>query len=330
MNDLISIIIPIYNVENYIGECLTSVINQTYKNLEIICIDDCGSDNSVNITESFMKKDSRIKLIKHSENMGLPQARNTGIKNSNGKYLFFLDSDDYIKSDIIEKMYNNALDTNADIVISNFEAFCENIDGKKLIEKVNKSRFVKKNLKILKTDIFNFEKVFITTPCLSWGKLFKTSFIKDNTIRYINQKVMYEDNGFYLKLLSKFPLISYIPEQGVYYRVRENSITSKYDEKRFKKIKTEQLKGVIDDAFKYIKTETTPDIYKKIFYIVKNSDAYKEYFSRWYDVFWNFRWNNYNKLIKVFAIPIFRQKNNKKELITKIFGLTVNKQDLSK
>ena len=325
MSELISIIIPIYNVENYIEECLTSVINQTYKNLEIICVDDCGSDNSVNITESFMKKDSRIKLIKHSENMGLPQARNTGIKNSNGKYLFFLDSDDYIKLDIIEKMYNNAIKTNADIVVSNFEAFCREVDNTKSLKKLKKTVYNIEKNELIQTDVFNFERIFINLPCVSWGKLIKTSFIKDNDIRFINQKVMYEDNGFHLKLLSNMPLISYIAEQGVYYRIRENSITSKYDEKRFKKIKTEQLKGVIDDAFKYIKTETTPDIYKKIFYIVKNSNAYKDYFSRWYDIFLYIRLNKYNKLVKIFEIPIFRQKISNGNLITKILGITVNK-----
>ena len=105
MGDLVSIIIPFYNVEDYIEECLKSVINQTYKNLEIICVDDCSPDNSYIIVNKYIDIDKRIKLIRHKENLGLGGARNTGLQNANGKFVYFLDSDDYIEIDDIDALF---------------------------------------------------------------------------------------------------------------------------------------------------------------------------------------------------------------------------------
>ncbi len=83
----VSVIVPVYNVEDYLIECLTSIINQTLKEIEIICIDDCGTDNSINILKEYAKKDDRIRIISHKENKGLGPARNTGIKESKGEYI---------------------------------------------------------------------------------------------------------------------------------------------------------------------------------------------------------------------------------------------------
>lgn len=96
---MISVIVPIYNVQNYIAECLESIISQTYRDLEIICVDDCGLDNSISIVKKYMKKDDRIKLVHHEENQGLGGARNTGISVANGEYIYFMDSDDKIERD---------------------------------------------------------------------------------------------------------------------------------------------------------------------------------------------------------------------------------------
>ena len=103
-NDLISIIIPIYNVEKYMEKCLNSVVNQTYNNIEIILIDDGSKDKSREICDNYAKKDNRIKVV-HKENNGVSSARNTGIDMSKGKYITFIDSDDYIDTDYIETLY---------------------------------------------------------------------------------------------------------------------------------------------------------------------------------------------------------------------------------
>lgn len=108
----ISVVIPIYNVEKYLARCLDSVINQTFKDLEIICVNDCSPDNSTIILNDYIKKDDRIRIINREKNGGLSAARITGLKNAKGKYIYFLDSDDWIKEDFLEKMYSKANELN--------------------------------------------------------------------------------------------------------------------------------------------------------------------------------------------------------------------------
>ena len=115
---LISVIIPIYNTEQYLKECLDSVCSQSYKDIEIICINDGSTDNSEEITRSYAQQDKRIKLISQ-KNQGLSITRNNGVSQAQGEYLFFLDSDDTIEQNAIETLYNRAERTQADIVICN-------------------------------------------------------------------------------------------------------------------------------------------------------------------------------------------------------------------
>lgn len=112
----ISVIVPVYNVENYLRECLESIINQTLKEIEILCIDDCSTDNSYSILEEYAKKDNRIILIKNLENKGGGYNRNIGIKEARGEYISFIDSDDYVLKDYLENLYNTAKKYNSDIV----------------------------------------------------------------------------------------------------------------------------------------------------------------------------------------------------------------------
>ena len=102
----ISVIVPVYNVEQYLPQCLDSIINQTYKNLEIICVDDGSPDNSGKILDEYAKKDKRIKVI-HQENQGVSVARNTGLDNATGKYIGFVDPDDWIEADYYETLTAN-------------------------------------------------------------------------------------------------------------------------------------------------------------------------------------------------------------------------------
>lgn len=134
MDSLISIIIPVYNVEKYIHECVESVVNQTYKNLEIILVDDGSTDSSGKLCDEFAEKCERIRVI-HKTNGGLSSARNAGIEVATGDYLFFLDSDDYITRNAIEVLYSVAIENDADISIGRMErttlrynsACCDNI-----------------------------------------------------------------------------------------------------------------------------------------------------------------------------------------------------------
>lgn len=125
MNSLVSIIIPVYNVEQYLNRCVESAINQTYNNLEIILVDDGSPDNCPQICDDWAKKDNRIKVI-HKENGGLSSARNAGINNMTGEYVYFIDSDDEINPSTIEQMFKVAKEDNCDMVMGRYFRIFEN------------------------------------------------------------------------------------------------------------------------------------------------------------------------------------------------------------
>ena len=111
MNDLITILVPFYNVEKYITQCIESIINQTYKNLEIILIDDGSTDNSLKICKEFQKNDSRINVIK-KKHEGVSSSRNIGIKIAHGEYIMFIDSDDFVSKNFVKELYSAVLKNN--------------------------------------------------------------------------------------------------------------------------------------------------------------------------------------------------------------------------
>lgn len=124
-NDTISIIVPVYNVESYLKECIESIINQTYKELEILLIDDGSTDGSGSICDEYKQKDNRIKTI-HQNNRGISNARNVGLKSASGKYICFVDSDDLIHPQMVELLYNSLIDNDADISICHEISFSDN------------------------------------------------------------------------------------------------------------------------------------------------------------------------------------------------------------
>lgn len=125
MSKTVTVVIPIYNVEKYLNRCIESVVGQTYKNLEIILVDDESPDNCPQICESWKDRDNRIKVV-HKKNAGLGYARNTGIDCATGEYICFVDSDDYIATDMVEKTYKCAEQYNADIVLYGYNVVDSN------------------------------------------------------------------------------------------------------------------------------------------------------------------------------------------------------------
>lgn len=206
----ISVIIPIYNAEKYIKDCLESVINQTYKNLEIILIDDGSKDNSKIICEKYALKDKRIKFISNS-NHGVSYSRNYGIKLSSGDGIIFIDSDDYVKLNYIEKLVS--FFDNNDLIICNVYDFYEKYNKciSRKIDFKNLTGLWKKDIYILGSIIFY--------PHL---KLYKTNIIKENNIFFPDDMVTAEDQIFnyqYLKYVKKY---KYIDEPLYIYMQREN------------------------------------------------------------------------------------------------------------
>ena len=278
-NGKVSIIIPVYNVEKYIRECLDSVINQTYRNLEIICVDDCGTDNSVKIAEEYAQKDKRIKIIHHDRNKGLAITRNTGVKNSNGEYIFFLDSDDYLNLDIIELMVRKQKETGADVVVSSFRNF---VSEKIPNEKIPKVKAELKNRNFFKFDpheryqinFDNFQDNLDSIFYIVWGKLYKKDFLIKNNIWHINQNICAEDNGFNLKILSNFPLVSFMQNISVNYRINLSSITMNLNCMK----RRSDTQTMLKDFFQYLDQQFEKDKAEKLRELTQKSRVYKRFF----------------------------------------------------
>ena len=267
MNKLISVIIPFYNVEDYIEECLKSVINQTYRNLEIICVDDCSPDNSYTIVKKYVDRDDRIRLIRHKENLGLGGARNTGIKEAKGEFIYFLDSDDYIEKNYIEKMVYNIKD--ADIVCNNrILKFYE--DGKK--------EYIKNKDITNKYQILNFTPqmydLMMTSACC---KLYKKNFLIKNNL-FFPEKLRFEDFYFVNILKTKLKTIVFTYDTTYYYRQRKNSIIAQY------KIKNNQKDSlyIIEKIYDYYKKNNLLDEYnipfKWLYKFFKRQKSKSEFF----------------------------------------------------
>ena len=190
----ISVIIPVYNVEKYLPECLDSCINQTLNDIEIICINDKSTDNCDSILSDYAGKDKRIRVINHKTNLGLAVARNTGIINATGKYLLFLDSDDMLTSTACEELYNRAEETNADIVFADFYTFYNYLEPEWEASAIVRPFFLE--MFSVFNDVFSLDDIYniqdkkflykflydnIYTTCV-WGKLYRTSIFKVNNI----------------------------------------------------------------------------------------------------------------------------------------------------
>ena len=179
---LVSIVVPVYNVESYIEECLQSVCSQTYENLEIICVDDVGNDRSMDVVRSFAVKDCRIKIIEHDKNKGLAEARNTGLEHVSGDYVFFLDSDDWLSIDAIEKFVRSAKVGEPDIVVGQGLAFSDD-DTKNtriVTESVNLWLALPKEVEVRAGSLL---MMVSKIPCVAWGKLFRMEFLLSNKLK---------------------------------------------------------------------------------------------------------------------------------------------------
>lgn len=211
----ISVIIPVYNVEKYLEECLKSVTKQTYENLEIILIDDGSTDNSPKICDMWDKLDDRIIVI-HKENGGLSEARNSGLDIMTGECVFFLDSDDILYKDTLKILLDEMRSSRAEIVSGNLKQFKKNSEIKQLDKNVQFQRG---------TNELFYLQVISNHAC---GKLYK-SYLFDN-IRYpINR--YYEDIATTHLLYKKSSIISHTNEGLYLYRIHENTITSHINRK---------------------------------------------------------------------------------------------------
>lgn len=179
---LVSINIPVYKVEKYIERCLNSVIKQTYRNIEIILVDDVSPDKSMEVAQLFFEKNPsfKVKYIYHEENSGLSVGRNNGIINSEGKYIYMLDSDDYITEDCIEKLVKKAEEKNAEITVAETICYDSTEQKEKLLFPIKTNeKTIEGNARIFK------EFVNGSWPIIAPNKLYRRDFIEKNNLRFV-------------------------------------------------------------------------------------------------------------------------------------------------
>ena len=215
--ELISIVVPIYKVEEYMKQCVDSLIKQTYKNIEIILVDDGSPDNCGEICEKYREIDSRIVVI-HKKNGGLSDARNYGIKVCKGEYLVFVDSDDYVADNYIEVLYDALKKENADISVAELKKFFDNEDV--VIHEIENIEISSYNSKDVMGLYFTDKAIVMTT---AWGKMYKCSLF--DKISFPKGR-LHEDEFTTYKLMDKADRIAYTNLPVYFYRQREESIVN--------------------------------------------------------------------------------------------------------
>lgn len=252
---MVSVIVPIYNVEGYLTECLYSIANQTYSDIEVLCIDDCTMDNSVSIVNQFRKIDKRFKLLVHDKNRGLGGARNTGIKNAQGEYLLFVDSDDAIAPDMIEKLVSDIQSNQSDVSICAALEFYP--DG--TWNKNSTFHYHKYMVSFYQLCATVQDRLLLTNMWPSaWNKLFRADIVRKFNCSF-PEKILYEDHSFYYSYFSHIQSFSYINDALYYYRKsRPGSITS-------------NITGREDEVFKILK-----DIEEKFKTLYHNPSSNKD------------------------------------------------------
>lgn len=274
MEDLISVIIPVYNVEVYLEKCIESVINQTYKKLEIILVDDGSNDNSGKICDEYAKKDARINVI-HKENGGLSDARNKGIESANGKYIAFVDSDDFVDLRMYEKLYKILISNDADIsmcrpyLFENYDEIVElPIDAKDDIKVLNKEQFFSKM----------YEEDYLSNV-VAWNKLYKRNLFEN--IRYPKGKII-EDAHVLHHLIDKCGRIAITNQELYFYFQRKDSIMH-----NIKYNLLDELDALYDRIIYFEKAgykekdfyNNTLDIYRAKFFVITKNISKKLGFS---------------------------------------------------
>ena len=224
MTQKISVIVPIYKVEKYLKRCIDSILNQTYKNIEVILVDDGSPDNCGKICDEYLKKDKRIKVI-HKENGGLSSARNAGLEIATGDYIGFVDSDDWIEPKMYEILITNAINYDAQVSVGGVVDLLELDNG----YKTTKSTF-DGNIKIECLDKKDAMKKFFLESWSAWDKIYRRDVHID--IRFPEGRIN-EDEAIAMSILDRCDKIVYTNEVFYNYISRPNSITtSKFSEKK--------------------------------------------------------------------------------------------------
>jgi hypothetical protein len=234
----VSVIVPIYNVEKYLEKCINSLLSQTLEDIQIILVNDGSKDNSGNIAKEYEKNNKDRVIYVEKENGGLSDARNYGLKYATGDFIAFLDSDDYIEKNAYEKMYNKAIEENADYVECDF-----------LWEFPNKIRVDKQYPYKNKKEMLSFVRV------VAWNKLIKRQLIIDNNLEF-PKGLRYEDVEFTYKLIPFINKFAYVDKPFIHYVQREGSIANVQNER------TAEIFNVLDNVIEFYKKNNIYEEYR--------------------------------------------------------------------
>ena len=245
--ELVSVIVPVYNVEKYLARCIQSVCGQSYQGLEIILVDDGSKDKSGVICDEYAERDGRIKVI-HKENGGLGDARNAGVEKAEGKYLLFVDSDDRIHENLVRDTVETAEKNQADMVI--FDYIGEEENGN-LTDRFTFPFSANRVIEVAE------EKELIMRSCSAVNKLIRRELWKESGFQFPKGRY-YEDLATIPKVMTKTKKIVYLPEVYYYYLMRDGSIMhSRNFEKNY-----EDRTWAVDQLLEYFERENLIETYR--------------------------------------------------------------------
>ncbi len=241
MSDLVSIVVPIYNVERFLTKCVNSIVNQTYKNLEIILVDDGSPDNCPRMCDEWASKDSRIKVV-HKKNEGLGFARNTGIENASGKYIMFFDSDDYIDTTLVEKCMSAKIENNADLVWFSMSDVNEagqvfSAEKGKGIKLYPDNKQVTENLlpELMSHDYRKGEAQNFAFS--AWSGMFSMDIIREHNLTFPSERQIISEDTYFLLQYFKFVNRAVTLDEILYFHyINTSSLTTTYRPDRQEKI----------------------------------------------------------------------------------------------
>ena len=270
----VSVIIPVYNVEQYLRQSLDSILGQTLEDIELLCVNDGSTDKSLEILQEYASKDERVKIF-DKENEGQGVGRNIGIKNATGEFIAFVDPDDWVEPDMYEKMYNQAKTLNSQVVFCDYRKVQE-WDGKITIPHIFRKAVSLTKSKPIKVPVGqNIKKPilynsFLVAPCQAWNGIYDTKLVKENAIRFADFRC-FEDVMFIVRTIVLAQNISYLNSVLYNYRIRKTS-TLRANEERY--IDLINITKAVKD---YLKKQGLMDDFESNFEYFCVSNIYRVY-----------------------------------------------------
>jgi len=313
MNKL-TIVVPIYNIEKYLNRCLTSLVNQTSKEFEVLCVNDGTKDNSIDIIDEFVKKDSRFKRL-DKPNGGLSDARNYGLKHVDTKYVMFIDGDDYVEPYLVETCLKHMENDDLDMFVFAYNQTVLEKDTKEIIKME------------IDDGVYCLEdapRILAYTPNAAWNKCYKTSLFKDNGIEYPVGYIQ-EDLGTTAKLIHAAKRIGYSNNPLYNYIIdRPDNITSKIDKRIYHVL--DMSKEIIDyykknNIYKKYKYELSYLVNRNLIQSLRKAVTSndKEFVNDFIDTAYKFRKDNIPTSLKYEQIDVKGDYIYQSKLLTKLF-----------